>query len=421
MIQPLAERFRPKSFDEYVGQKEKLRPIFQSIQQKKPRSTIFWGPPGCGKTTLARLYCKSFSLPTIAINATSTATQELRKCIDQTKSEPLLYRPTIVWIDEVHRLTRPQQDVLLSSLEDGSLILVAATTENPSFQLTGALLSRLQVLTLEPLKEGDLLQLLERVLASHPSCQLSDSAKKTLITWAGGDARSLLNMCEALIHIPCDTPIEAEDLAHHIHKKRSSIDPTGEGRYQLISALHKAVRGSDCQAALYWFSRQVVQGEDMRYIARRLIRMAVEDIGLADPEAVTRALDGLKAYETLGSPEGDLAIAQVVMYLALAPKSNCSYMAFKAAKSDAEKSTQLMPPKHIVNAPTKWMENEGFGEGYQYDHDLPDAFSGQNYFPLGFEPAEYYVPVERGFERELTKRIAYFSKLKESKSTINKS
>jgi len=407
---PLAISFRPKSFDEYVGQKKCLIHVLQSVQAKKPHSFVFWGPPGSGKTTLAELYCKSFSHPVEKLHATTTGTQELKQIIERTKSQSLLFNPTIVWIDEVHRLTRVQQDTLLASVEEGALILVSATTENPSFQLTPALLSRVRVVTLSAHTDADLHTICRRVLERYPKVEITDDALQTIISWAQGDARALLNMLESLLTVP--KKVEKEDLAYYIQKKQASFDPTGEGRYTLISALHKAIRGSDCQAALYWLCRLIVQGEDVRYIARRLIRMATEDIGLADPQALDIAINGLKAYETLGNPEGSLAIAEVAVYLALAPKSNALYKAFSEATKEAEKTTHMPPPKHIINAPTKWMQKEGYAQDYKYDHDCEAAFSGQNYFPDSYTPNTYYSPVMRGFERELAKRLDYFSKLK---------
>ncbi|MBS0656594.1 MAG: replication-associated recombination protein A, partial [Verrucomicrobia bacterium] len=396
----------------YVGQKHLVEApnglLYRIIKKGRPHSVVFWGPPGCGKTSLAKLYLKSFSRPVETISATSSATQDFRRIIDQVQSAPLLYKPTLLWIDEVHRLTRPQQDILLQSIENGSLIIVAATTENPSFQLAPALISRVQVMTMRPLEEHDLLRLITRVETELNTFTLTPEAKTLLCRWANGDARALLNWLEQL-----SGPVTAEELPEIISRKRACIDPTGEGRYQLISALHKAVRGSDCQAALYWLSRQLTAGEDARYLARRLVRMASEDIGLADPAALSIALDGLRAYEALGSPEGDLALAQVVIYLALAPKSNAIYTAFGKAKEDATETSQLAPPPHLINAVTKWMQKEGYGQNYLYDHDCPNGFSGQNFFPEQMGPREYYVPVERGFERELHKRLAYFCKLKE--------
>ena len=411
-IAPLAERLRPKNFDDYVGQKHIEASLKKLIARGRPVSIVFWGPPGCGKTTLAKLYLKSFTLPVETIQATSSATSEFRRIIDQAEAAPLFCRPMMVWIDEVHRLTRPQQDLLLQSLENGTLVLVAATTENPSFQLSPALLSRVQVMILKPLEDPDLHKLLERIETTYGKLPLTDDAKAQLVQWAAGDARSFLNWVEQLQREKSEVNFTRAQLADVLQKKRMAIDPTGEGRYQLISALHKAVRGSDCQASLYWFTRQLVAGEDMRYIARRLIRMASEDIGLADPQALQIALSGLQAYETLGSPEGDLALAQVVIYLALAPKSNSSYIAFKAAKNHAESTGQFAPPAHIINAATSWMKKVGFGQGYLYDHDQENGFSGQNYFPEKIDPQQYFTPVERGFERELAKRLAYFNKLR---------
>ncbi len=412
-ITPLAERVRPKSFDEYVGQEHLLNNLQKLIKRKRPVSVVFWGPPGCGKTTLAKLYLKSFSLPIETIHATSAASSDFRRIIENAEKAPLFCRPQMVWIDEVHRLTRPQQDLLLQSLENGTLVLVAATTENPSFQLAPALLSRVHVMILKPLEQANLHTLLERIEEKYGKLSLTQEAKNQLVEWAQGDARSFLNWVDELQQEKRDHDLTQDELAETLQKKRAAIDPTGEGRYQLISALHKAVRGSDCQASLYWLARMIAQGEDIRYLSRRLIRMASEDIGLADPQALQIALNGLQAYETLGSPEGDLAIAQVVIYLALAPKSNRAYVAYGEAKEHAEKTTHLHPPAHIINAPTSWMKKVGFGEGYLYDPDQPKGFSGQNYFPDNIERQEYFVPVERGFERELAKRLAYFTKLRQ--------
>lgn len=411
---PLAERLRPAKFADYVGQDHIVHPksaLQKQIARGRPTSIIFWGPPGCGKTTLAKLYTKSFSVPVETIHATTSATCDFKRIIEAADKSPLFCRPMIVWIDEVHRLTRPQQDLLLASLENGSLVLVAATTENPSFQLSPALLSRVQVMILKPLDSSSLHKLLERC----GSLPLTLDAKNMLVEWAAGDARTFLNWIEELQRAQPDHELTPEEVAELLQKKRAAIDPSGEGRYQLISALHKAVRGSDCQAALYWLARQLTAGEDPRYIARRMIRMASEDIGLADPQALGIALDGLKTYETLGSPEGELALAQVVLYLALAPKSNSAYVAWGKAKDHAEQTSQFAPPSHIINAATSWMKKVGFGEGYRYDHDEEDGFSGQNYFPEGIERQEYFAPIERGFERDLNKRLAYFMKLREKR------
>ncbi|MCE5295157.1 MAG: replication-associated recombination protein A [Chlamydiales bacterium] len=412
---PLAERLRPRTFEEYVGQSHLVGSngsLQKLIKRGAPVSIVFYGPPGCGKTTLAKLYLKSFSLPVETIHATTSATSDFKRIIDASNQAPLFCRPMLVWIDEVHRLTRPQQDLLLDSLEKGTLVLVAATTENPSFQLSPAILSRVQVMILKPLEHDNLHKLYTRIETTYGKIPLTIEAKNQLIEWAGGDARSFLNWIEQLQREKPGDDLTCDELASILQKKRVAIDPTGEGRYQLISALHKAVRGSDCQASLYWFARQLTAGEDARYIGRRLIRMASEDIGLADPQALQIALNGLAAYEKLGSPEGELALAQVVLYLALAPKSNSAYTAYNTAKAHAEQTHQYMPPAHIVNAATPWMKQAGFGEGYLYDHDQENGFSGQNYFPDSVSPQEYFTPIERGFERELAKRLAYFSKLK---------
>jgi putative ATPase len=372
---------------------------------------LFWGPPGSGKTSLAGLYVKSFSCPSIDLHPTRFHAADVKKVLDEAASSPL-FRPTIMWIDEIHRLTRPQQDMLLRGVEEGSVALVAATTENPSFVLSNALLSRLTVLTFLPLQEQDLSRVCEKVLTAHPHLELEEDAKRLLLHWASGDARKLLSSLEVLVEMKQEGPLDVSLLQKSLSHHAGSCIAEGEGRYILISALHKAVRGSDCQASLYWFSRLLHAGEDPLYIARRLLRMATEDIGLADPQALSVALNGQECFKALGSPEGELALAEVVIYLALCPKSAASYVAFGEVKEVAKNTAHLAPPAHIVNAPTSWMKKQGFGAGYMWDHEMPDAFSGQNYFPEGVQERDYYVPVSRGFERELEKRMAYFQKLK---------
>ncbi len=413
---PLAELLRPKDIQNFFGQDHLLKvpdgSFYRIFSQKKMVSSVFYGPPGCGKTTLARMYIETLNRPCETIVATHAQTSEIRRIIEKTYENPLLFRPLIVWVDEVHRLSRQQQDLFLQPIEDGSIIFIAATTENPSFELTRALLSRVQVFTLQPLSFKDLEKVLLRVEELHKKPFCTEDAKKALCNWAQGDARALLRVADQIIQENNSHLIALSDLEKILLKKSIGCDPTGEGRYQMISALHKAVRGSDCQAALYWLMRMLTQGEDPLYIARRMIRMASEDIGLAEPQALQMALNAHRAYEILGTPEGELAIAEALIFLALCPKSNASYVAFSQAKEHAEKTPQFMPPKHIVNAPTPWMKNEGFGKGYVYDPDTQDSFSGQSYFPQEVAPCDYYKPALRGFERELQKRLNYFQKLK---------
>jgi putative ATPase len=375
---------------------------------------LFWGPPGCGKTSLAHIYLSSFSCPNVDLHPTRFQAAEVKRVLEEAAASPL-FRPTIFWIDEIHRLTRPQQDLLLRALEDGTIALVAATTENPSFVLSNALLSRLTVLTFASLEENDLIKLLDRVIHSHPHVGIEEEAKKLLIGWAVGDARKLLSLLEPLVeqktHVRYDAEAIRELLSHH----SGGLTSEGEGRYLLISALHKSVRGSDCQAALYWLARLLTAGEDPLYLARRLIRMSIEDVGLADPQALSLALDAQECYRAMGSPEGDLALAEVTIYLALAPKSASSYVAFNKARAIAAQTAHLIPPSHILNAPTRWMKEQGFSKGYAWDHDCADAFSGQEYFPEGVAERTYFVPVQRGFERELERRLEYFQRLRKER------
>lgn len=413
----LSERFRPKAFDQFFGQERWLQDngvIRRSIARKRPANLLFWGPPGCGKTSLAGIYLSSFSCPHVDFHPTRFQSTEVKKVLEEALLSPL-FRPTIFWIDEIHRLTRPQQDLLLRAVEEGTIVVVATTTENPSFVLSTALLSRMTVLTFSPLGEEDLLKLLDRVITSHPNLSMDEEAKKLLIGWSVGDARKLISFLEPLVEQPSSSQYDAktikEFLSHHV----GGLTSEGEGRYFLISALHKSVRGSDCQATLYWLARLLTAGEDPLYIARRLIRMAIEDVGLADPQALSLALHAHECYRTMGSPEGELALAEVALYLALAPKSASSYVAFDKARKAASETSHLMPPPHILNAPTKWMKEQGFSKGYEWDHDCPDAFSGQDYFPEGVEEKTFFVPVQRGFERELARRLEYFQRLREQR------
>ena len=413
----LSEQFRPKALDQFFGQERWLQEngiIRRSIARGRPASLLFWGPPGCGKTSLASIYLASFSCPHLDFHPTRFQTTEVKRALEEAVSSPL-FRPTIFWIDEIHRLTRPQQDLLLRAVEDGSIALVAATTENPSFVLSSALLSRMTVLTFAPLGEEDLLCLLDRVVESHPSLSIDDEAKQLLVGWSVGDARKLLSLLEPLVDQPKSFKYDAQGikelLSHHV----GGLTAEGEGRYFLISALHKAVRGSDCQAALYWLARLLTAGEDPLYLARRIIRMSIEDVGLADPQALSLALSAQECYRALGSPEGELALAEVVLYLALAPKSASAYVAFDKARAVAAETSHRMPPAHILNAPTRWMKEQGFSKGYEWDHQCEDAFSGAEYFPEGVEEKSFFVPVQRGFERELARRLEYFQRLQDQR------
>lgn len=400
MMIPLSEQLRPKNFSDVSGQTNLIQTIEKIVQGKRALSLLLFGPPGCGKTTIARLYASSFDLPFVSLSAVLNSTAELKKIIKEGQDSPLFKRQTLIFVDEIHRFNRAQQDLFLPFLEDGSLILVGATTENPSFVLNNALLSRMRVLKLEALSESSLEEILDRYEKTVHPLNLGEKERVDLIASASGDARHLLNMIE---NIERDLPIQ----------KRSALyDKHQEGHFNLISALHKSIRGSDPDAALYWFARMLEGGEDPLFIGRRLIRMASEDVGLADPQALVLAIKGRDAYHILGSPEGELALAQVVVYLSLCPKSNTLYTAYKQARALAAETNHLDPPKQILNAPTKLMKEFGIGEKYQYDHDLPNAFSGDHYFPSEMERPEFYHPVERGFEREMKKRLEYFSQLR---------
>ena len=411
---PLAEQLRPQTIEEMVGQQHLISPdgwITRTIASGRPLSILLWGPPGCGKTTLARLYAKAFDAQFITFSAVLHGVAELKKTILNAKENPLFQRHLIIFIDEIHRFNKAQQDALLPFVEQGTITLIGATTENPSFSLNNALLSRMRTLVLNPLSHEDLEILLNRYEKPLP---LTDAARLLLIEMAQGDGRHLLNMLENLAQAPTEPLIDPQALPNWVQQRAALYDKADEGHYNLISALHKSVRGSDPDAALYWLMRMLEGGESPEFIARRLVRMASEDIGLADLDALQITLNAWRAYDQLGSPEGELALAQAVLYLALAPKSNASYMAFKQASQFAKKTTQHPPPKIILNAPTKLMKTLGYGKGYKYDHDEPAAFSGQNYFPDEMERQTFYHPVERGFEREMKKRLEYFQSLRKS-------
>ncbi|HSX11145.1 MAG TPA: replication-associated recombination protein A [Chlamydiales bacterium] len=403
---PLSEKLRPKKLSEVAGQDELMQTISRIVQNGRPLSLLLYGPPGCGKTTIARLYASEFQLPFVNLSAVFNSTAELKKLIKEGQETPLFNRQTLVFVDEIHRFNRAQQDIFLPCLEDGSLILIGATTENPSFVLNNALLSRLRVLKLEPLSPESLEKIIQRYEMAVKPLDISLEKRQLLISQSQGDGRHLLNMIE---NLEGDLPIQ---------KKPPLYDRHQEGHFNLISALHKSIRGSDPDASLYWFSRMLEGGEDPLYLGRRLIRMASEDIGLADPQALRIALDAWNVYKMLGSPEGELALAQVVLYLALSPKSNATYVAYGEARKLASETGHLDPPKHILNAPTKLMKDFGYGQEYQYDPDTPHGFSGQNYFPDAVERQSFYRPVERGFEREMKKRLDYFTRLRDKLAPI---
>ena len=417
--QPLADQLRPQNLGEVAGQDHVLKgtgAIARMVKAGRPGSVILWGPPGCGKTTIARLLASEFSYHFEALSAVFSGVADLRKVFESAEIRRNNGVPTLLFVDEIHRFNRTQQDAFLPYVEKGTITLIGATTENPSFELNPALMSRCQLVVLKRLDDAALEHLIERAeTLLDKKLPLTDEARQTLITLADGDGRYLFNMIESIADE--SDLLDTQQLLTRIQKRAPIYDKAQESHYNLISALHKSVRGSDADAALYWMARMMVGGEDPLYIARRMIRMAVEDIGLADPNALQVALNGWDTFERLGSPEGELALANVITYLATAPKSNAAYMAFKAAQRMARDTGSLMPPAHILNAPTKLMKNIGYGKGYNYDHDAEDAFSGQNYFPDDIERPILYQPVERGFEREIKKRLEYWAKLRATRRT----
>jgi len=413
---PLADRLRPKTLAEVIGQEKVLSPdgpLGAMLTAGSLSSLILWGPPGVGKTTIARLLAAGIDLHFVQISAIFTGVPELRKVFEQAKIRRTNGQGTLLFVDEIHRFNKAQQDGFLPHMEDGTILLVGATTENPSFELNAALLSRAQVIVLDRLSPSDLERMAQRAEQDlGRALPLTVDARGALLDMADGDGRALLNLIEQVAAWTLPKPLDRAALATRLMRRAAKYDKAGEEHYNLISALHKSVRGSDPDAALYWFCRMLEGGEDPRFLARRITRMAVEDIGLADPQAQSVCIQGWETYERLGSPEGELALAQAVIYLALAPKSNAGYVAYKAARNAARETGSQPPPLHIRNAPTRLMKDIGYGAGYAYDHDAQDGFSGQDYFPDGMKRPVWYQPPERGFERELKKRIDYFAKLR---------
>jgi putative ATPase len=414
---PLADILRPASLQEVLGQDHLLgadAPLGRMTREGRLTSMILWGPPGTGKTTIARLLAGGTDLHFEPLSAVFSGVADLRKVFERAKERRVGGQGTLLFVDEIHRFNRAQQDGFLPYVEDGTVILVGATTENPSFELNGALLSRSQVFVLNRLGHEALEALLARAEEEiGRSLPLIAEARSAVCAMADGDGRYLLNLVEEIVSLSADDILDVADLTKAIQKRAPLYDKSQEAHYNLISALHKSLRGSDADAALYWLARMLAGGEDPRYIARRLTRFAVEDIGLADPDALPQSLAAWEAYERIGSPEGELAIAQCVLYLATAPKSNAVYRAFSRAKKSASETGSLAPPKHILNAPTLLMKDLGYGDGYQYDHNTDEGFSEQDYFPEEMARANFYQPADRGFERDVKKRLDYWQKLRE--------
>jgi putative ATPase len=413
---PLADRLRPRTLEEVVGQDHLLGadgPIGRMVGSGNLSSVILWGPPGTGKTTIARLLADHAELHFAPLSAVFSGVADLRKVFEAARGRRRDGRGTLLFVDEIHRFNRAQQDAFLPVVEDGTVTLVGATTENPSFELNGALLSRCQVLVLRRLDDGALEELLRRAESEiGKPLPVDADARAALRAMADGDGRYVLNMAEALAALPDASPLDAGALAEVVQRRMPLYDKHEDSHFNLISALHKSLRGSDTDAALYWFARMMAGGEDPRYLARRLVRFAVEDVGLAEPGALTQAIAAWQAYERLGSPEGELALVQCIIYLGTAPKSNAAYKAEKAAARAARETGSLDPPKHILNAPTGLMKDLGYGDGYVYDHDTDEGFSGQDYFPEDMGRRQFYRPGERGFEREIAKRLAYWERLR---------
>ncbi|WP_428027820.1 replication-associated recombination protein A [Altererythrobacter sp.] len=415
---PLADRLRPCSLGEVIGQEHLTGPegaIGRMVAAGRLSSMVLWGPPGTGKTSIARLLADSVGMRFVAVSAVFSGVADLKKAFAEADRFAEAGQRTLLFVDEIHRFNRAQQDGFLPFVERGTVTLVGATTENPSFELNAALLSRAQVLILNRLDAEALGKLLDRAEELEGPLPLTEEARAALIASADGDGRFLLNQAETLYNAKIDVPLDPQALGAFLQRRVAVYDKDREGHYNLISALHKSLRGSDPQAALYYLARMLVAGEEPLYVLRRLVRFASEDIGLADPQALTQCLAAKQAYEFLGSPEGEVAIAQACLYLATAPKSNAAYTAQKAAWKSARETGSLMPPQNILNAPTKLMKDIGYGAGYAYDHDSEGGFSGDNYWPAEMQPQAYYTPVERGFEREIAKRLEYWDRLRREK------
>ncbi len=413
---PLADRLRPQNLSEVIGQEHLTGPegaIGRMVAAGRLSSIILWGPPGTGKTSIARLLADAVGMHFLSVSAVFSGVADLKKAFAEAEQMQRMGKSTLLFVDEIHRFNRAQQDGFLPFVERGLVTLVGATTENPSFELNAALLSRAQVLVLNRLDAIALGQLLDRAeeIEGRP-LPLTVEARSALVSSADGDGRFLLNQAETLFAITIENPLDAKAMAALLHRRMPVYDKDREGHYNLISALHKSLRGSDPQASLYWLARMLVAGEEPLYVLRRIVRFASEDIGLADPNALVQCLAAKDAYEFLGSPEGELAIVQACLYCATAPKSNAVYKAQKAAWKLASDTGSLMPPANILNAPTKLMKDIGYGKNYAYDHDTDDGFSGANYWPDGIKPAELYAPVERGFEAKIRERIAHWNRLR---------